>query len=298
MPSMREMRRRIRSVRNIGQVTRALQAVSASKVKKAVSAYEATRPYAEKAWKVLIHLAKQPGHATLHPLLTERKDVKSILVLMITSDRGLAGASNINVVRNSLQHFKDSQQPVSYVTVGKKGRDLLWRAQNNIIAEFTNLPCPPTFMDVSAIGRLLVTDFLEGTYDQIYMSFNDYRNMMQQSPVIRKLLPLDVASASESEHASSESTHKTNAVYIYEPEQEVILSEIVPRFIAVQVYQAILDAQASEHAARMMAMKNATDNAGELVNALRLDYNKVRQQTITADLLDIAGGAEAAANAE
>jgi F-type H+-transporting ATPase subunit gamma len=298
MSSAREMRLRIRSIKNIGQVTRALQAVAASKVKKATTAAAATTPYAAKAWQVLVHLAEQPGHDALHPLLSERNEIKNTLVVVITSDRGLAGASNVNVVREALQNFRGEGSPVSYVTVGRKGRDMLVRRRRNVIAEFSKLPSPPSFSDTSAIGYLLVNEFLEGHYDEVYLAYNKFINMIIQEPVVRKLLPLQFDEDGSTDQAFKPPPLITSSVFAYEPSQNEILGEIVPRFTALQVYQSILSAQASEHAARMVAMRNATDNANELAVALQLEYNKARQQSITNDLLDISGGAEALAQAE
>jgi F-type H+-transporting ATPase subunit gamma len=293
MPSTRELRLRVRSIKNLAQVTRALETVSASNVRKAVQATLATRPYAEKAWQVLTHLARQPGHTNLHPLLTERSDVNKILVLMISSDRGLAGAYNVNILRTTLYRFADSAVPVSYVAVGRKGRDLLIRRRADVIAEFSNLPSPPSFMDVSAIGRMLVDEFEQGNYDQVYIAYTEYISMINQRPVVRKLLPLEFDSSGESGSPGTPGAKANGGVFAYEPDQTELLNEIVPRFTALQVYQAIISAQASEHAARMVAMRNATESANELISILQLEYNKLRQQLITNEMLDISGGAEA-----
>jgi F-type H+-transporting ATPase subunit gamma len=295
MASAREMRLRIRSVKNIAQVTRALQAVSASKVRKAVQAVSTTRPYAEQAWKILKHLSEQPGHASLHPMLKPRDNVKNILVVMISSDRGTAGAYNTNILHKTLVTFKNTPQPVSYVAVGKKGRDLLVRRGKKVVADFSNLPVAPSFMDVSAIGRLAVDGYLAGTYDEVYLAYTNFVNMVKQVPEIRRLLPLEVDTHENIDELVEKKT--TSAVYTYEPDQMELLDQIIPRFTALQVYQAILESTASEHAARMVAMRNATENANDLVDALSLEYNKVRQQSITNDMLDIAGGAEALAKA-
>lgn len=296
MASAREMRLRIRSVKNISQVTRALQAVSASKVRKAIAALMGTRPYATKAWQVLTHISTQPGRGTLHPLLTARPEVKQTLVVVISGDRGLAGAYNTNLIRFALRRFRDWPTPVSYIAVGRKGRDLLTRRRLNVMADFSNLPAAPSFPDVSAIGRLAVEEFLEGRADEVYLVYTDFVNMVKQEPTVKKLLPLEVQSG-EGRVEDFETTRKISAAYIYEPAEREILDEIIPRFTALQVYQAILESLASEHAARMVAMRNATDNALELVSDLQLQYNKVRQQVITNDMLDIAGGAEALAQA-
>jgi F-type H+-transporting ATPase subunit gamma len=287
------MRLRIRSVKNISQVTRALEAVSASKVRKAVAAVTATRAYATKAWQVLTHIADQPGRTILHPLLARRPEVHNVLAVVISGDRGLAGAYNTNIIRFVTQRFDHFELPVRYIAIGRKGRDLLLRRRKQVIAEFTNLPAAPSFADVSAIGRVAVEEFLKGEIDEVYLVYTDFINMVRQEPVIKKLLPLEIGEAAE--RVQDFAHQRLTAAYIYEPAEEELLDEIIPRFTALQVYQAILESLASEHAARMVAMSNATENAIELVSYLQLQYNKARQQTITSDLLDIAGGAEALA---
>lgn len=297
MASAREMRLRIRSVKNISQVTRALQAVSASKVRKAISALMGTRPYATKAWQVLTHVAGQPGRDSLHPLLTGRTEIKKTLVVVVSGDRGLAGAYNTNLIRFVLRTFANYPTPVTFVAVGKKGRDLLLRRRMSVLADFSNLPAAPSFADVSAIGRLAVDEYLQEKFDEVFLVYTDYINMVKQVPTVKKLLPLEVDGGADRVESFD---HKSgpSAAYQYEPEEREILDEIIPRFTALQVYQAILESLASEHAARMVAMRNATDNAIELVSDLQLQYNKVRQQSITSDMLDIAGGAEALAQAK
>jgi F-type H+-transporting ATPase subunit gamma len=293
MASAREMRMRIRSVKNISQVTRALEAVSASKVRKAMLAVSATRAYASKAWQVLTHIAMQPGRENLHPLLTRRPQVRSVLVLVVSGDRGLAGAYNTNIIRYVTHRFGKSEIPVRYIAVGRKGRDLLMRRRKQVIAEFSNLPAAPSFSDVSAIGHLAVDEFLKGNADEVYLVYTDFVNMARQEAVCKKLLPLEVGASADRVEIYEQK--RLSAAYIYEPDEGEIMDEIVPRFTELQVYQAIMESLASEHAARMVAMRNATDNAIELVGGLQLQYNKARQQTITNDLLDIAGGAEALA---
>jgi len=294
MASAREMRLRIKSVKNISQVTRALETVSASKVRKAINAVMATRPYATKAWQVLKHVSEQPGRDSLHPLLAHRDEVKRTLVVVITGDRGLAGAYNSNVIRFTAQRFDASATPTQYIAVGRKGRDLLIRRSKKVIADFSNLPAAPTFTDISAIGRLAVEEFSTGKVDEVYLVYTSFVNMGRQVANVKKLLPLELEGEGrvrDFEHTA----HGPAAAYEYEPDMRGILDEIIPRFTALQVYQAVLESQASEHAARMVAMRNATDNAKELVGALQLAYNKVRQQGITNDILDIVGGAEALA---
>jgi F-type H+-transporting ATPase subunit gamma len=291
MASAREMRMRIRSIKNISQVTHALEAVSASKVRKAVAAVTTTRPYATKAWQVLMHISRQPGRTSLHPLLARRPKVHNVLVVVISGDRGLAGAYNSNVIRFVIQHFDHLEVPVRYIAVGSKGRDMLLRHHKQVVAEFAGLPAAPSFIDVSAIGRMAVDEFLKGEADEVYLAYTNFVNMGRQEPVIKKLLPLEVGD--ETGRVQNFAHQGLTAAYIYEPAEDELLDEIIPRFTALQVYQAILTSLASEHAARMVAMHNATDNAIELVVDLQLQYNKARQQTITSDLLDIVGGSEA-----
>lgn len=295
MASAREMRLRIKSVKNISQVTRALETVSASKVRKAINAVMATRSYATKAWQVLRHVAEQPGRDSLHPLLVKRPNVKNALVVVVTGDRGLASAYNSNVIRFTAQKFDQYPIPVKYIAVGRKGRDLLYRRRKDVIAEFSNLPAAPTFMDVSAIGRLAVDEYNNGNVDEVFLVYTDFINMGRQIATVKKLLPLELEEEGRVQDFEHTPSSGPAAAYEYEPDQRELLDQIIPRFTALQVYQAILESQASEHAARMIAMRNATDNAKELVSALQLVYNKVRQQTITNDILDIVGGAEALA---
>lgn len=296
MSTAREMRVRIQGVSNIAQVTRALEAVSASKVRQAQQALFASRPYATKAWNVLQHLSRQPDRDYIHPLLFQRPEVAEILIVLITGDRGLAGAYNTNIVRFTLETFRETQKPIKYIIVGRKGRDMLARRGYGILAEFSDLPAAPTFSDVSAIGRLAIREYLEGRADQVFLIYTDYVNLLKQVPVMKKLLPLevedrpDIAEPWEQEHSGAEPT------YIYEPSEERLIDQIVPRLTELQVYEAIQESLASEHAARMVAMRAATENANELVTALRLAYNKARQRSITLEILDIVGGAEALAN--
>ncbi len=295
MASAREVKLRIQSIRNIAQVTRALQAVSASKVQKAMQAMYSTRPYATKAWQVLTHIAAQPDREMLHPLLASREKIETVLVVMISGDRGLAGAYNSNIVRFVTQKFGHYPVPVEYITVGRKGRDLMIRRRKKIVAEFSNLPAAPTFSDISAIGRMAVDEFLSTKVDEVYLVYTDFFNMVKQVPTVKKLLPLEVDRGEGLVEDFGAQAHGSSGVYLYEPGQDEILDTIIPRFTGLQVYQAVMESLASEHAARMVAMKNATDNATELSAALQLEYNKARQQSITSEMLDIAGGAEALA---
>ncbi|TAK12651.1 MAG: ATP synthase F1 subunit gamma [Anaerolineae bacterium] len=298
MANAREVKKRIRSVKNIAQVTRALQAVSASRVRKAMDRMFHTRPYANKAWNVLTHIAKQPGRESLHPLLTKRDNVKSVVVLLITSDRGLAGPYNTNIMRFALEKFGKYPVPVRFISIGRKGTELLLRRGQEVMADFSGLPAEPSFADTSAIGRMAVEEFLSGKADEVYLLYTDFVSMVKQDPTMKKLLPLEFDTSAglvQSEYATG---GLSSGVYEYEPGEREILDEIVPRFTGLQVFQAMLESLASEHAARMVAMRNATENATDLAGILQLEYNKVRQQAITNEILDIVGGAEALAQSK
>jgi F-type H+-transporting ATPase subunit gamma len=299
MPSLRNMRLQIRSVKNIAQVTKALEAVSASKVRKAQLAVMATRQYAAKALQILRHISQQPGNvASYHPLLQPRATINNITLVLYTSDRGLCGAYNTNALRAALGYARSQAAAARYVAVGRKGRDLLLRRRQDVVGEFVGLPGNPSYNDSAAIGRLIVDDFLGGRTDRVYLAYTDFVNMLRQEPRVVQVLPLRAEASETAEAGAGATTRSMAAAYTYEPGREQLLDIIIPRFIQLQVYQALLEAQASEHAARMTAMRNATDNAKDLISSLQLDYNKARQLAITSDMLDIAGGAEALAKAE
>ncbi len=299
METLREIRRRIRSIQNLAQMTRAMEAVSASKVQKAQAAVMATRPYAHRAWEVIVNLSGVRG-IPLHPLLTVREPVRSVLLVVFTSDRGLCGAYNHNVIRLATDYARRLGVPVQYIAVGKRGRDMLWRMRANLVAEFHGLPAVPRFVDVSCIARAAIDIFLSGQADGVFLVYTDFINLLQQRPVVKRLLPLRPSRLEE--QAVSEYVVDMQPVgvadYIYEPSPEALLDTILPRFTELQVYQAALEAAASEHAARRTAMRNATDNAEELIQELTIIRNKARQHAITKELLDIAGGAEALRQAQ
>lgn len=293
MATIREIRRRINSVKNIAQVTRALEAVSASNVRKAQAQVTATRPYATQAWDILMSLTEQAGAgAWIHPMLALRP-VKALCLIVISGDRGLAGSYNVNVIRKALEFVGAQSAPVSIIAVGKKGRELLVRSGQNVVAEFSDLSATPTVLEVSPIGRIGVDDFLSGTIDELHIAYTDFVNTLQYSPHVKRLLPLRPEEGSIVPEHSAQGAPRVRREFIYEPDRDELLSSLIPRLVELQVYQAILESLASEHAARMVAMRNATDSANDLVGELKLTYNKVRQQSITSELLDIAGGTEA-----
>lgn len=298
MATAREIKKRIRSVKNISQITRALEAVSASRVRKAQARVLASRAFSEKAWEILLNIqnASVKG-ADIHPLLTAREDLKEVMVVLITSDRGLAGAFNTNIIRVATRFGQRLGKPVRWVAVGKKARDSLVRMRANVIAEFSGLPADPTIADISPIARLAIDEFLSGNVDDVFIAYTDFVNTLTQRPVVLSWLPLlPYATEDTVMREFLKDVPQVSGVtadYEYEPSAQAILDEIVPRFTELQLYQALLESQASEHSARMVAMRNASDNAVQLMGDLTLVYNKARQAAITAEILDIVGGAEA-----
>jgi F-type H+-transporting ATPase subunit gamma len=299
MASLREIRRRIRSVKNINQITMALEAVSASKVRRATQMVLSSRAYANSAMEMLLNISSANKSPTpLHPLLTRRDNVGTICVMLITSDRGLAGAFNSNIIRVARSFAQREGKPLRWVAVGRKGRDTLIRMGENVVAEFTFLPPWFTISDIRPIARILIDEFLNGMCDETYIAYTDFINQLTQRPRVQRLFPL-LPSELEDLGAAPDYmkiiTAPTTLVpdYIFEPSAQGILDEIVPKFTETVIYQALLESTASEHSARMVAMRNASDNAKELGNVLQLSYNKARQAAITAEILDIVGGVEA-----
>jgi F-type H+-transporting ATPase subunit gamma len=283
---LREIRRRIRSVQSTAKITRAMELVAASKMRRAQLNALAGRPYAEKMRFVLADLAETvplQDPDVLHPLLRRSEEVRAVELIHVTPNRGLSGGLPTNLNRRAAQFILDETAPVRVIAVGKKGRDFMRRTGQDLVAEFLNLGDYPGYEDVRPIADVAMQDFTAGLVDEVYVLFAQFVNTVMQRPDVMKLLPLELP-----EDASTAAVD-----YIYEPSREAVLAELLPRYIERQVYAAILEAAASEQSARMVAMKNATDNANELIEDLTLDYNKARQESITAELLDITGGVEA-----
>jgi F-type H+-transporting ATPase subunit gamma len=295
MATERELNKRIKSVKNISQVTSALAAVSASKASRAQRRVAATRDYANKAFEILNNLASQTE--AVHPLLTVREQINKSYLLLITSDRGLCGAYNTNIVAKAERFIKAVPTPVEVIAVGRKGRDLMIRRGYNVVAAYDDMPDPPSVLDISAIARTLTEDYLSGKVDQVFVGYTDFINLINRRPTVKQLLPLkplDFEGMAVAEYVEKiDLTGVADRAYIYEPQPERLLDTVVPRFTQLQIYQSLLESLASEHSARMVAMNNATDNAAELIEILTLERNKARQENITNEILDIVGGAEA-----
>jgi F-type H+-transporting ATPase subunit gamma len=297
MANVRELRRRIKSVKNIAQVTRAMQMVAASKMRRAQEQVLATRPYTAKAWQILVHLTDQHGaERTLDPLLASREDVRTIGLVLITSDKGLCGAYNHNIVRAAVEFIaRYHPRPVRLVTVGRRGRDFMRRHQAGVLADFSDMSGRPTAEDIRPLAHTVVDGFLQGDFDEVHLAYTEFENTLVQRPVVRHLLPISPKHMEDmiaSKHLAVDEA-KIKGDYIYEPSSEEILDSVLRRFTELQLYQAVLEALASEHSARMVSMRSATDNANQLIEDLTLSFYRARQEAITTEMIDIAGGAEA-----
>lgn len=291
MPTLREIRRRIRSVTNTAKITRAMEMVAASKMRRAQMNAVAARPYADKMRQMLADLEESFESLRLeapHPLL-EKRPVQNVGLIFVTSDRGLAGGLNANLNR-SLASFVLEQKDVKVkvVAVGKKGRDFIVRTGVPLTAEFTGLADYPSFEDVSPIARIVIDDYTSGSLDAVFAVFPLFVNTMVQRPEVRQLLPIEVPKGAGA----------GSLQYIYEPSPLEVFGALLPRYVQRQIYETLLEKSASEQSARMVAMRSATEAANEMVEDLTLAYNKARQDMITKELLDIAGGAEALRSSE
>jgi F-type H+-transporting ATPase subunit gamma len=283
MPDIRKVKRRIKGVQNISKITRAMEMIAASKMKKAQERGLQGRPYAEKIEQVIADLAALPETREQHPLLQQRP-VKKIGIIHITPDRGLCGGLNANLNRSLgnfiLEHKKTAME---IITVGRKGREFVTRASIGMSAEFDSLGDSPAFLDILPISNLIINNYTAGKLDQVYISYTRFISTMTQAPKMKQILPVQPAQIPGVQ----------NVDYIYEPDAQAVLGGLLPRFVEMEIYHAVLEAIASEQSARMVAMRNATDSANDLISELTLLYNKARQESITRDLLDITGGVTA-----
>jgi F-type H+-transporting ATPase subunit gamma len=285
LANIRLIRRRIRGVQNIAKITQAMEMIATSKMRKAQERGLAGRPYSEKIQQVIADLAALPQEGeALHPLL-QRRPVAKIAVVHITPDRGLCGGLNASLNRKTGAFIVEQEVPSYLVVVGRKGLDFMRRYRRDIRAEFTNIGDRPSLLDTLPISRIIIDDYTNGAVDLVYLAYAQFVSTMVQRPVLKQILPVEPAVIPQAQ----------NVDYIYEPDPAGVLGELLPRFVEMQVYHAILEAIASEQSARMVAMRNATDSAKDLIEELTLIYNKARQESITKELLDITGGAAALA---
>ncbi len=283
MANIRLIRRRIRGIQNITKITRAMEMIATSKMRRAQERGLAGRPYSDKIRQVIADLAALPeADRAPHPLL-QRRPVEKIAIVHITPDRGLCGGLNTNINRRTAGFILEQKIPVSLICIGRKGLDFMGRSNRDIRAEFTGLGDYPGLLDTLPISRIIIDDYTNGVIDAAYLVYSQFVSTMVQRPLVQPILPVEPAVIPAAQ----------NADYIYEPNPAVVLGGLLPRFVEMQIYHAILESIASEQSARMVAMRNATENGRELIDDLTLMYNKARQESITKELLDITGGVAA-----
>ena len=282
MPSQRDIRRRINASKNIRQITRAMQFVAASKLRRAQESTLAARPYSDLIDEILADLASVLG-ADEHPLLSRREEGKRLIIL-VTSDRGLAGPLNTNAVRFVSKEIIEHVGDLEMVTVGRKGRDAMRRARVPIIAHFAGFGDRPSVDDILPLARLISDEYEAGTYNDVDIVFTRFVSTLVQRADMVQLLPI---------RPSSDTHGVPGSQFIFEPAPEVVLNELLPRYLVTRLYQTALESTASFFSSQMVAMKSATENASELIDDLTLSYNKARQANITSELIEIASGAQA-----
>lgn len=279
MAGAQDIRRRIRSVRNMQQITKAMKMVSAAKLRKAQLKLIAARPYARQLQGVLERLAQAPVD-TIHPLLKKRP-VHKVVYVLITSDRGLCGGYNANLIRKTSGLIAKTQQEVKLVTVGRKGRDFFRRGKIEFLAEFTGLGDNPTYNQAKEIAQEVVRLYEQGEADEVYLLYTEFVTAMTQKPSQLKLLPIEQPEG------------KQGKQYIFEPSAGEILDNLLPKYVETQIFRTILEGKASEQGARMTAMSSATDNAKDMIDRLSLAMNRARQAAITTEISEIVSGAAA-----
>ena len=283
MATVRQIRRRIRSVENTAKITKAMSMIAASKMRRAQEMALRGRPYSDLIRSLLADVAAQPqDDDNLHPLM-RRREIRSIEIVHITPDRGLTGGMNSNVNRSTAQFIVGQDAEASVIAVGRKGRDFMVRYGSNVRAVFTDLGDRPSITDVTPIARLVTEEYSQERVDAVYVAYASFGSTTTQRPVVLPLIPVVPADLRPQDAVG----------YIYEPGSLEVLSGLLPRFVEMELYHALLESIASEQSARMVAMRNATDNANEMVVDLTLAMNKARQEAITTELLDIVGGAAA-----
>ncbi|WP_050031051.1 ATP synthase F1 subunit gamma [Verrucomicrobium sp. BvORR034] len=288
MPSTRDIRRRIKSVKNTAQITKAMQLVAASKMKRAQDQALAGRSYAELLNKVLVSLKDKTGDL-VHPLLEEREGNRE-LILVVSTDKGLCGGLNTNLLRKVIEQTKGGD--VAFITVGSKLRNSLGKLKKNLVADF-GVKDPVKFAETRPVSRFLIQQFLDGKYDRVKVAFTNFVNVLRQEPLIETVLPVSpvtIGKPKDFEGMGADVPPVAAAVgqeYLFEPNPLAVFDQVLPQYIDYMVYQMILEARASEHSSRMVAMKSATDNAKSMIKDLTLEYNKLRQASITNELLEI-----------
>ena len=294
MPSLKDVQNKIAGVKKTKQITKAMNMVASAKLRGAQQRIERFGPYAEKFYEMLRDMAGK-ADASAHPLLEVREEISTTGILLVTSDRGLCGSFNNNLIKEALttaRAKKAEGRDVKFYCVGKKGRNAVRKSEFEIIGENIDEMNSFDFTLGNQVGTTLIDSYLSGALDEVVLIYGHFVNVGRQEPVNLKLLPISAEEHVEAEEAE-EKGPGGQSEYIYEPDVEGLLAELLPRFIKVQVYRGLLDTSAAEHAARMNAMENATSACDDMIDSLTLLYNKTRQAAITKELMDIVGGAEA-----
>ena len=283
MASLKDIKIRIRSVKSTQKITKAMEMIAAAKMKKAQQQALKGRPYITRLKEIIANLIHVSVPELSHPLVESRKKVKNAGYVFMTANRGLCGSFNTNVIKSMLEILreKNDQQEI-VVCVGRKGRQSMERIGKKVLADFENIGDKPTYLDTIGISKVVVDDFLSGKLDEVYLVYNHFYSTMTQKPAVIKLLPVDVDKSFVKSKGKRE--------YIFEPEKEELLDELLKRYVETTVYQTVLESVASEHSARMMSMRQASDNANEIVSNLTLHYNKARQAKITKEILEVVAG--------
>jgi F-type H+-transporting ATPase subunit gamma len=293
--STKIIRRRIKSITNTKKITKAMEMVAASKMRKAQLATLRTRDYANRAWSLISDLSGKTD-SKLHSFLVKKDKVKKVCVVLVASDRGLCGGFNAQIIKKVAEFSKsliDKGIEMEFLTVGKKSRDFTARHKIKLVADFTNLSSVTRLAEIRAIAKIVIDDFSAGKYDEVYLAYTDFISTISQRPRILKLLPftrerdLDLGKVSKEK---TEEVKEKEHEFLFEPSPDMVLEYMLPKMAEMQIFQAILESNASEHSARMVAMKNASDSAEDMIFDLTLMYNQVRQSAITKEIMEIVSG--------
>jgi F-type H+-transporting ATPase subunit gamma len=312
--STRDIRRKIKATKSTRQITKAMELVATSKMKRAIKNAVSMRPYAKKAWDILVSVAGRHGEEETISYFEEREESNKILMVLFSTDKGLCGGLNSQLFRKVFQYLEDLRKKspdveVDFLVSGKKGQDFIKRIGRNLVAAFPAYSGFPVLKDIFPISKMIFSDFEAKIYDKVILAYTDFISVVNQKPVVRRLLPLSKgalkemiegleygAKTSEIKKETSNEPKIEFAEYVYEPSKEFVYKYILPHLTEMQVFQAVLEATASEHSARMFAMQNATKSASEMLGDLTLTYNQVRQAGITAEIAEISGSKAAIEN--
>lgn len=294
----RDIKRRIRSIKNTSQITKAMEMIASVKMRKAVDRVLATRGYSKLAWQVLLDLSARTD-PNLHPLLKKKDKVKKVGLILIISNRGLCGGFNNHIINTVVEYFQRHKElnidlESEIILMGARGKDIMFKHGHTIVAEFVKVDVAERVAEISPMAKLVIDDFIEGKYDKVVIAYTDFVSVAVQRPRIKQLLPIakeedtELGKVGREEEEEKRPSEEFEYEYLFEPSPDRVLENLLPRLVEMQIYQAILESNASEHAARMMAMQQASDNAEEIVDELTLSFNQARQAAITQEMAEIS----------